>query len=86
MLIVFTAEVYEFHARVALQCEDLNEYNQCQTQLKQLYMTVSTGNEYEFLAYRILYYIYVQYNKTSSQTISKDLTAILCSLSDDAKR
>jgi hypothetical protein len=80
--------VYEFHARVALQSGDLNEYNQCQTQLKQLYALLrghssgaeATENETEFVAYRILYYVYLQYNQTSSQTVSNDLSALLATL------
>ena len=50
----FTVETYETHARVALECEDLNEYNQCQTQLKQLYaagLRSAADAEMEFIAY-----------------------------------
>lgn len=84
-----TVEVYECHARVALECRDLNEYNQCQTQLKQLYCTVRTnklpkcGSEMEFTAYRILYYVYLQGNK-KYQNGSSDLADIIASLSPEA--
>lgn len=125
--IEFAITVYEYHARVALICQDLNEYNQCQTQLKQLYhglkmesqakshgtrdedraavsslkhkktkqlnkkdiagtshsnasanVTISPC-EAEFVAYRILYYIYLHFNKTSALG-SSDLTHIMSQL------
>lgn len=81
MLIEFTVEVYETHARIALECKDLNEYNQCQTQLKQLYDSGLRGSEMEFLAYRILYYIYMSGNK-KYQSGSSDMSHILQSLDE----
>jgi hypothetical protein len=81
----FTVHVYETHARVALESEDMNEYNQCQTQLKQLYASGLKGCEMEFTAYRILYYVYLLGNKKHTGG-SSDLTALLNSLPVAARK
>lgn len=60
----------------------MNEYNQCQTQLKQLYAAGIKGNEREFIAYRILYYIYLLGNKKYTAG-SSDLAYILTQLKDE---
>lgn len=39
---------------------DLGEYNQCQTQLRELYKKGIPGRENEFIAYRLLYLLYAQ--------------------------
>lgn len=52
------AEIYESHARAALEYGDVAEYNQCQGQLRSLYadgIKSPHRAEAEFLAYRILY-------------------------------
>jgi hypothetical protein len=79
----FTVEIYELHARVALECSDLNEYNQCQTQLLQFYRLGIKGCEMEFTAYLILYYVYLQGNK-KYQHGSSDLIYIISRLEPSA--
>jgi hypothetical protein len=60
---------------------DLNEYNQCQTQLKELYKIVSSvASRNEFVAYRLLYYIFLTGNQKYTGG-SSDLFKIMLSLS-----
>eukprot|EP00842_Homolaphlyctis_polyrhiza_P000522 jgi/Hompol1/1470/HPOL_000346-RA len=73
-----TVQVYETHARIALEMGDLGEYNQCQAQLKQLYGIYKlSGCTDEFIAYRILYMLHTM-NK-------RDLINILTELTPEAK-
>ncbi|KKY21534.1 putative sac3 ganp domain protein [Phaeomoniella chlamydospora] len=69
----FTVNVYEIHARIALEKGDLGEYNQCQTQLRALYRQKLGGHPTEFLAYRILYFIHTC-NRSDMNDVLADLT------------
>lgn len=69
----FTVNVYEIHARIALEKADLGEYNQCQTQLRALHSQHLGGHPEEFKAYRILYFIHTC-NRTDMNDVLADLT------------
>mmetsp|Transcript_23369 Transcript_23369/g.37289 ORF Transcript_23369/g.37289 Transcript_23369/m.37289 type:complete len:471 (+) Transcript_23369:1338-2750(+) len=57
----FTARAYECHAQIALKEADLKEFNQCLTQLQDLYRDPSIGtleSKQEYSAYGVLYLVY----------------------------
>jgi hypothetical protein len=91
----FTVKVYETHATIALEEGDLNEYNQSQTQLQELYEQVSHAsnkerkkglkNENEFVAYRIIYTVLLTGNK-KYQGGSSDLFKIMSQLTGDQRK
>eukprot|EP00834_Sanchytrium_tribonematis_P003979 NODE_175_length_14138_cov_1.015314.p5 type:complete len:399 gc:universal NODE_175_length_14138_cov_1.015314:10513-11709(+) len=60
----FTVEVYEWNGRVSLEMSDIGEFNQCQTQLWELYQlpeNLKCGlRKDEYKAYRILYLIFTR--------------------------
>ena len=49
----FTIDVYETHARIALESNDLGQFNQCQTQLDILYKDGLEGGHQQVQGLRI---------------------------------
>ncbi|CAB9521578.1 Leukocyte receptor cluster member 8 homolog [Seminavis robusta] len=84
----FTVQAYEFHARIALQEGDINEFNQAQTQLKILYEKLddakSLENENEFVAYRMIYFVVMSLNK-GYKGGSSDLLKLMLSLTSSQR-
>lgn len=71
----FTVKIYETHARIALECHDIDQFNQCQTKLMNLYKEGLKGHELEFLGYRIIY--------MALNTIKYDMENLLKDLKKD---
>ena len=65
----FVVKVYELHARICLEHDDIMEVNQCITQVFELYKSGIGGCDDEFTAYRILYLIYTneKYNEGAAE-------------------
>jgi hypothetical protein len=73
----FTVKVYEINARIAIECHDIDQFNQCQTMLISLYESGLKGKETEFLSYRIIY--------MGLHKIKYDMEYILKKLNKDKK-
>ncbi|RXW20656.1 hypothetical protein EST38_g5192 [Candolleomyces aberdarensis] len=74
----FTVQVYEIHARMALESGDMVEYNQCQATLKSLYDLGIPGKVEEFTAYRILMLLHGRNRSgTNAQTVAPDSSSEL---------
>ncbi|KAL9688559.1 hypothetical protein QQ045_032982 [Rhodiola kirilowii] len=74
-----TVQVYETHARLALEVGDLPEYNQCQSQLQTLYADGIEGSYMEFAAYNLLCVMLHSKN-------TRDLVSAMSRLSVEAKK
>jgi hypothetical protein len=92
----FAVKVYESHAKLALECDDINEYNQSQTQLKELYASIhghedepenrgALQNKNEFTAYRLIYYVFLSCNKKYDGG-SSDLLKIMLQLTPEERK
>ncbi|CAA3027075.1 Hypothetical predicted protein [Olea europaea subsp. europaea] len=74
-----TVKVYETHARLAIEVGDLPEYNQCQSQLRTLYLEGIKGCHMEFAAYNLLCVLLHSSN-------NRDLLSAMSRLSAEAKK
>lgn len=90
----FAVDAYETHASIALEEGDLNEYNQSQTQLKDLYEKIShrsgsnangLKNQNEFIAYRVLYNVFMTVN-TKYEGGTTDLFKIMLNLTPEQQK
>ncbi|EDO18405.1 hypothetical protein Kpol_1013p80 [Vanderwaltozyma polyspora DSM 70294] len=72
----FTVKVYQTNARLALENDDIGEFNQCQSRLFALYEkeNIKPSNIEEFTCYKILYCIMTENNSAISSLKLKLLT------------
>lgn len=72
----FAMKVYELHGRIAIENDDLGEFNQCLSQLRYLYSLNRAEDNYyrtyEFQCYQVLYFL-VLGNNTGISSISLGL-------------
>lgn len=72
----FAIKVYEIHGRIAIENNDLGEFNQCLSQLRYLYNlnkdTCSYEQTYEFQCYRMLYFLLTG-NRSGVNSINLEL-------------
>lgn len=80
-----TVHTYETHARISLEVGDFEEFNQCQSQLKELYLDPRiscspnlTKNSDEFMTFRLLFAAVIR----DWFTMSADLSQALKSTSE----
>ncbi|SCU81805.1 LANO_0B04236g1_1 [Lachancea nothofagi CBS 11611] len=73
----FTLKVYQTHARLALENNDIGEFNQCQSRLGQLFElpNITKSNLEEFVNYRILYYLMMNNHNSVNELKLKYLAA-----------
>eukprot|EP00903_Cladosiphon_okamuranus_P013185 g12297.t1 len=74
-----TVDVYETHGRIALESGDMEEYNQCQSRLKELHLAGVPGVSMdEFIGYRLIYSLYRENHR--------EVNATMMDLSEEARK
>jgi len=69
----FAVDVYETNARISLENGDINNFNQCQSAVKDLYAEGVPGNHAEFAAYRIMYTAFYLNSNRGMSKLLQDL-------------
>lgn len=71
-------DVYQTHARIALESGDMDEYNQCQSRLKELHLAGVAGVRMdEFTGYRLVYSLYRQNHRLVCHSLRVYLNRVL---------